>query len=257
MKTYRVFHEDAAKAPGGRCVLDADEAAHLAQVRRVADDDAIIVIDGRGGAWSARLASMHKREVVLELVEPLSKQEPDQGSTPSRRVAAVPALTKGGALDDVLRATIEIGIDAWLPVVSERSVARPDAARAEHQRTRWRRIAIEALKQCEGLWLPRIDEARSLDERLAGVVAEGRAPIVLAERADVPPLVDVVASLNEAESAVALFVGPEGGWSREEVDAMMAGGARAASMGSRILRAETAMLASVATVLAHSRRDGA
>lgn len=252
MKTYRVFHEAAATAPGGRCLLEADEASHLAQVRRVADDDRIIVIDGRGGAWRAVLVHSSKREVVLELVEPLA----EQGGGAPRRVAAVPALTKGGALDDVLRAAIELGIDAWLPVVSERSVARPDANRAEHQRARWRRIAIEALKQCEGLWLPRLDEPRALDARVAELAAAGWTSIVLAERHAAPSLLDVMDGLDR-DRPVALFVGPEGGWSPEEFAALGEAGAVAASMGSRILRAETAMLAALATALAHSPPRGA
>lgn len=245
MKTYRVYHAEAAASPGP-WRLEPDEAAHLAQVRRASDDDRIIVIDGAGRSWRAVIESAHKRAVVLAPVEELTHE-----ATPGGRfVAAVPAMTKGGALDDVLRAAVELGIAAWLPVVSQRSVARPDADRAEHQRARWLRIAVEALKQCEGLWLPRLDEARSLDERVAQLLAQGCRPIVLAERHAAPPLVEVVGALSPA-AGVALFVGPEGGWTDAEREALIGAGAVAASMGSRILRAETAMLAGLATVLAH------
>jgi 16S rRNA (uracil1498-N3)-methyltransferase len=248
VRRYRCHHPDPWEV-GSRIALDEDESAHLARVRRVEAGDEVFVVDGRGREALARVAALTKRTVTLE-VESLSRQVPP----PAHRLGLVISLTKSTDFDDVMRRAVELGATDILPMVSGRCVVREgDKGKSAQRAARWRRLLVEAVKQCESLWLPVLHEVKPIDAVVATVQAAHTVNLVLAERAgEESPLLEELMSGEARARDVFLHVGPEGGWDESD-RALHAGiGAIAVSLGPVILRAETAALAALA-IASHAR----
>jgi 16S rRNA (uracil1498-N3)-methyltransferase len=215
-----------------------EDAHHLARVLRLRVGEPVTVADGSGGWRAYRVAALDGHGVRLEATGDVDG-EPDL----SPRLAVAFALTKGEKPDLAVQKLTELGIDRIVPILAERSVARPDATRAGAAGERWRRIAREAARQCRRATLPTVDDLRPLAD-LAGhpalVVAErgGRS----ADALDPPPGGELL-----------VVVGPEGGLADGEVKALEPW-ARL-GLGPHILRAETAAI-TAAALLATRRADG-
>ncbi len=239
MRVYRCFHDISTFQGLNGFELEKEEARHLARVRRAAPGDECVVINGKGEEVSAVLLEDGGLRVSGEV-----RHEP----LPSRTLAVAPVMTRTDAFEDTLERCIELGVTAIHPLLSESSVVRLDAKKRAARVGRWRRLAIERLKQCERLHLPRIEEPLELSEFLSTGFSSGYHLVALVERdPDTPPLRNV---LRGEETGVCLLTGPEGGWSSSELGLLREKACDAASLGDYILRSETALLAGVATVLA-------
>lgn len=241
MRSYRCFHDAPVRA-GERLTLAPEEATHLAKVRRLRDGEEAFVLDGRG--TEARALAVDARRGVLEVGDIVRREE-----SPGPALELGLALTRTGAFEDVLARAVELGITAFRPIETEHAVVRLDERKAAARHERWRRLAIERLKQCERLWLPEFHEPLPLAPLLEALSAAAVVPVGLVERAgpDVPPLGGLARSLGAAPAC--LLVGPEGGWTAAEAALLAAPPCRPATLGSAILRAETAALAAVAVAV--------
>jgi len=251
MRRYRFFlpPELAARAVGGRVVpLPEEEAMHATRVLRLRVGDAIRVFDGAGGEWEAKLApwevGVGKKGTPfgIELGDAL----PASNESPLNLVLA-PALLKQEAFDLVLEKAVELGAHAFEPLLTERCVVKWEPYKAEAKLARWERLALEALKQCERRRVPAVREPRPF----AGWLADARGVLVLCrERSDaatsLPAVLRRQVSSISASSPLYLLVGPEGGWSEADIDLARRHGCLEASLGERILRAETAAIAALA-----------
>ncbi len=236
------FYLDAPGAVGQVAALPKDEAKHAAKVLRLREGDAVCALDGAGGRFSAEVVRAQGEHVELRLTAELPPNEPPV------RLTVYPGLPKSDKLEFMVQKLTELGAAACVPVVMARSVARPDARDGEKRRERLERIAREAAKQCRRARPAEVDAPldwpRAL-ERMAGhelliVPWEGAGSLRMGElRAECPGAKDI-----------AIAVGPEGGISEEEVAALRAHGARVVTLGPRILRAETAVVASAALAMA-------
>jgi 16S rRNA (uracil1498-N3)-methyltransferase len=204
-------------------MLDEATVHHLRRVLRLRDGEPITVTDG-AGAWRTGAFVRDRLEPDGEItVEP--KPEP--------RLTLATALPKGERAEWLVQKSTEIGIDGIVLIDAERSVVRWDGDRAARNLDRLRRIAAEAAMQSRRVWLPEIDGVRPVGEVLDGMAAAepgGRAP---------------------RPSDVAIAVGPEGGWSDDELS--LAGDR--VSLGPHVLRVETAAV--VATTLMVVNRGAA
>lgn len=220
---------------GDEAVLRGDQARHLAVVLRARPGMAVSLADGVGTRFRARVVAADPDAVRLELLDR------EAMSPPRPSLTVVHALPKGRKLDEVVEKLSEIGVDRLVPVHSARSQVRLDAAKAVKAQARWEAVALAAAKQSR--------RVRPL--RIAAVsdwaAAFGAAPgVVLYEEADVPlraRLAEIGA--GDADELV-LAIGPEGGLTPEEVAAC---GLPAATLGSTILRTETAALAAATSTL--------
>lgn len=232
----RVFVPDAA-GEGHLVVVPSDEAQHLVRVLRLSPGSAVRVFDGRGHEWQAVLHEATRRVVVAQIGAPFTP-------APETRIAytlAIAAL-KGDGTDHVVRDAVMLGVTAIRPFVSTRAETTLAALARGHRRERWQRIAVASAKQCGRAVVPAVHEAVDLAALLA--TDDGGVRLLLVE-----PGVETAVTTPEAvppPDAACLAVGPEGGWTTEEVAAAVAAGWRALRIGRRVLRAETAPLVALA-----------
>jgi 16S rRNA (uracil1498-N3)-methyltransferase len=155
------------------------------------------------------------------------------------------ALAKGERMDLVVQKSTELGARAVAPFTCERSVVRLEPSRAAQRVERWRRIAAAAAAQCGRSDLPAIWPISSLEQVLERASQDGMRALMLWEQERATRLSEAV---SEQPGPLMLVVGPEGGFSEEEVARARALGARTVSLGRRVLRTETAALAALAVV---------
>ncbi len=211
----------------------------LRNVLRLGPGDSIVLLDGSGLEYTVRLDSLrrHEGEGTVLGRSPCPNE-------PNLRIVLYQALLKGDSLELVLQKCTELGIYAFAPLISERCVARrPSANRLQ----RWSSIVLEAAQQSRRAVLPPIQEAVSFTE---GCSMAPHPAFILWEGETATSLKRALsaAAIREA-GEVGLFVGPEGGFTLEEIERATASGIVPVTMGNRILRAETAGLIAATAVL--------
>lgn len=222
------FHQQRAEVEG-------DEAHHLTRVLRV-ERGQLYEVSNNEEAWLAEVVEAHKARVVFALKE---RVEAKPVLPPLRLYVA---LFKFDHLEWIVEKGTEMGAESIHFVVSERSEKGLERA-AEKRIERWRKIALEASQQSRRDRLPVLYEAVRLREA-AGAVAGAR---LLLDEEGGAPLLGAMQAGGAAEG-VSLLVGPEGGWTEQERDWLVAKGWQRVTLGATILRAETAAIAAVAVV---------
>jgi 16S rRNA (uracil1498-N3)-methyltransferase len=227
--TVRRIHLPPERIEPGRGRLGPEARHYLADVLRLRAGERIEVFDGRGGRYEGRL------EEGLESVA-LGPRELARGG--SAQITLLVALAKGEKLELVVQKATELGAARIVPFAAERSVVRLEGAKGEERARRWRRIAEEAARQCGRADVPEVAAPQALADALASL-APGTATFVF-HPGGAPLEAGPVAA-----AGLAAVVGPEGGLTEDELAICRRAGARAASLGPRVLRAETAALVAV------------
>ncbi|MCC6345952.1 MAG: 16S rRNA (uracil(1498)-N(3))-methyltransferase [Nitrospirales bacterium] len=244
--TIFVPPEDIAKKRG--IALSAEKSRYLSSVLRTKPGDAVTIIDGRGKAYAAVVSCLSKGVVALDITG-----ETPLDTEPSVPLALFQGILKGEKMDLVIQKTTELGIREIIPVISERCLVK-ETRKVE----RWRRIAEEAAEQCGRAVVPLIREPVELsgageERNTRGLIFWEQGGMPLHEALAEAGRHDAEAGRAEAGPAspalLSLFIGPEGGFSREEVEREETRGLVRTTLGKRILRAETAAIVSVALVL--------
>jgi 16S rRNA (uracil1498-N3)-methyltransferase len=207
-------------------------------VLRLRVGDEVSVFDGRGSGCRATIESITRGAAVV-----LLGGSEDGAAEPSTRVTLYQAIPHGERMDWIVEKSTELGVAAIVPVVTERGVVRP--GQKDWQRlSRWRRIALSAAKQSGRLVVPPIAEPLDLATALEAPAPHAR---VIFQIGGAEPL----AILRKgAGSGIHLLVGPEGGFTEQEIQAARTAGWAAAGMGRRVLRTDTAAAVAVALALA-------
>jgi len=220
---------------GDRVRFDAAEAHHLARVLRLRAGAVVEAADGAGRVYTFRLEAVGAREARGVVVgEAAVKRESPCAITLAQ------AVLKGERMTWLVQKATELGVARIVPLQTARTVAR---AAGHEGRRRWERVAREAVKQCGRAVVPAIDAPRLFGEALAEAVGHD-AVWLLWEGGGTP--VAILAREAGRPRRLWLFVGPEGGFSDDEVARAKAAGAALAGLGPRILRAESAGLAALA-----------
>ncbi|MGD1009931.1 MAG: RsmE family RNA methyltransferase [Candidatus Aminicenantales bacterium] len=235
--------------PGvSRVTLVGAEHRHLAKAARIKEGDQVRLFDGGGRRVLGRVQSVKRDRTVVEILERADAEA-------SRvKLALAQGLLQAKKMEFILQKASEIGISDFIPLETARSL-KASVEREARKAERWARIAREATKQSKGWAAPAVHPAERLEDILARP-GDGLR-LFLSENGG-KPLKDF---LLEAEKkggppapAVTVFVGPEGGWTEGEERAFREAGCEAASLGRRILKAETAAIAGVA-MIAHFWND--
>ena len=222
-------------------VLPQDAARHL-KVLRPKPGEEIELFDGRGHtrryAWSP---------AGIRAAGALSSFRP-----PSFRLVLFACVTKGSRWDWTIEKAVELGVSRIVPVISDRCIVRLAPAEREAKAERWRRIAEDAARQSDAVWLPEVLAAVDFPRALELVKETGRVFVGALTDPPPPPLLEAVRQAAPAAGAsLGLFVGPEGDFTPEELASLLAV-ATPASFGPTILRAETAAIFGL-SVLAATR----
>jgi 16S rRNA (uracil1498-N3)-methyltransferase len=224
----RVVVGDLPLGSGLEFDLPQESAHYLRRVLRLGNGAKFIAMTGQGASWIAQLTE--DGAVVLEPV--LTQTEL------STAVTLAIALPKGSGFDEVVRQVTELGVSCIVPILSERTVLKP----SENRLDRWRKIAQEAAEQSERQVVPTVMEPIKWMQFLK--LERSGIKLLCWERGG-----EAFDSLGSGE-AVTIAVGPEGGWTPQEVAAAEAAGYALLSLGPRILRAVTASVAVMAIVAA-------
>ena len=234
MQKHR-FHSPKSQISDSQIMLDADEAHHLSRVLRLDAGDRVFVFDGEGREWECEIASAGKHEVELTVVRQLT----DEVESPLRLTLAQ-ALVKGDKFDWIVQKATELGATRIVPLVTDHCDVKRAEERAEQKLERWRRISLEALKQCGRRRLVEIAEPVSF----ADFCDLAEAPSLIFSERGGQSLREIAARLNQP-TQLTLCVASEGGWSDAELSIAEANNFLAVHLGLRILRTETAAVAAV------------
>ncbi|MFN0130348.1 MAG: RsmE family RNA methyltransferase [Verrucomicrobiales bacterium] len=223
-------------------ILEGAEGHHAVSVMRVAVGDAVDVFDGEGRAGVGRVAALEKKWVRVRIeAERFSPR-------PSGRLALAVAIPKKSTIEWIIEKAVELGVSDVVPLLTRRTVVRLDTADRPDRQRKWERAAMEAAKQCRQDWLPKIHEPQPLENAILSLPpSEFTLPLVACLQPDARPLADVVRQAGAlpptgAETGGAVWIGPEGDFTDEEVALLRESGLVPVSLGRLVLRVETAAL---------------
>lgn len=236
MQRHR-FYAPPSQISDFEILLDGDESHHLARVLRLREGATVFAFDGEGREWECTVAKIGKRESGLSVVRQLT----DEVESPLHLTLAQ-ALVKGDKFDWIVQKATELGATRIVPLLTDHSDVRKMEERAEQRLQRWRRISLEALKQCGRRRLVEFAEPIGFAEFCASASASHN--LIFSERGGLR-LGDVAAKLS-AVHQLSIAVASEGGWSDAELNASEANHFLAVHLGGRILRTETAAITAVA-----------
>ncbi|MBK1716157.1 16S rRNA (uracil(1498)-N(3))-methyltransferase [Thiocystis violacea] len=237
MRVPRI-HVDALLREGAEFELPAAQARHVGQVLRLAPNAPLVLFNGDGHAYQARLIAS-TRETTRVLVETRGEAE----SAPPLEIHLALGVSKGERMDFALQKAVELGVTRLTPLFTKRGQVKLDGARLEKRLEHWRGVIIAACEQSGRQRIPRLEAAPRLDDwlgmpRAGGLLLDPQAEQALTSR-----------PAPEA-GGVTLLIGPEGGLDSGEREAALRQGFVGVRLGPRILRTETAPLAAIAVIQA-------
>jgi 16S rRNA (uracil1498-N3)-methyltransferase len=220
----------------GKIVLTTQQQHYLGNVLRLRQGDRFIAMDGMGQWWLAKLGGTQ-----AEILEPIRAQ-----TELAISITLMVALPKGNGFDEVVRHCTELGVVAIMPVVSDRTLPKPNVQKLE----RWRRIAQEAAEQSERQIVPTILTPVPFRTGLSG--GKQSHQYICVARGSYPHLLSCLpTTIPDADSgSIIIATGPEGGWTASEVEEAITAGFQPVSLGRRILRAVTAPVVALSVIAA-------
>ena len=248
--TRRRFYAPPDEIRDSTIALSGEETHHLTHVLRMAPGDPAFVFDGCGREYGCHFKGVKDDRAQLEVGEMLS----DVVESPVE-ITLAQALAKGEKFDFIVQKVTELGVSRIVPLVTRYADARLDDQQTARRIQRWRRISLEAVKQCGRRTLVEITAPRTVRE-FVGAGGPGspdqQTLLLFSERGGVA-ITDAIADWSNPHAVVAL-VGPEGGWSDDELVLLNEAGSKAVTLGPRVLRTETAALVAI-TLIQHAIGD--
>lgn len=229
----------------GLVKLGADESRHLRSVLRISVGEEMCLLDGYGHRRLAAVAEVGKSGVVCE-----RRGEVQTLPRPAVDITLLQCVAKPARMDWLIEKAVEVGVSTIIPIVSSRSVVRIAAG---EKQDRWQRIAEAALRQCGGGWLPEIESPVKWDAALDRMRAFSGRIFIGALSGRTRPLGDVLVEMRTAgfRGKVGWLIGPEGDFSPDELESALAVSCTVpVSLGSQVLRVETAALFGVSATMA-------
>ena len=216
--------------------LDGDQARYLSRALRARVGDRLNLFDGNGAEWTAAILQISKNTVTLRIDD-----SHEAGTESPLRVHLVQGISRGERMDFVVQKATELGVKRITPVLTEYSMVKLDGSRAEKRRDHWQRIATSACEQSGRVRLPLIDTPIPLKNWLGDKPQRIDTELILK-----PGAAATLPSLRPPETKICVLVGPEGGFSDSEYEDAEISGFKAVSLGPRVLRTETAAIATLA-----------
>jgi 16S rRNA (uracil1498-N3)-methyltransferase len=241
----RRFFVDPENIVGPHAVLTGTEARHISSVLRLSTGTVITLFDGSGSYYEALLTKIGPNRVETKIVSIVPYIDIGEDLRPALHLGI--GLLKGKKMDFIIQKITELGIKSLRPFRSQYCAAQDPAA---GRFSRWQKIVLEACKQCNRPKPPFLHEVTDFKNLLSiSGENEHELKLIFWEEGGQKSLQEALGSLGEIKSALVL-IGPEGGFSPAEVAYAVGAGYQPATLGSRILRAETAVVAAV-SILQH------
>ncbi len=235
MRSYRIYADSELRA-GAELALSERAANHLVKVLRHRVGDRVTLFDGKGREATAEIVTAHRRHGcsvrVIETAE-VSRESP-------LTIELLPGLSRGDKMDLVIQKAVELGVAVIRPIITRRSEVRPDK-RAASRLARWQEIVIGACEQSGRAHLPEIHAPIAIDEIVTGFLTR----VVL-----VPESTAGLADCRPSDNKISIAIGPEGGFSGEDLALLERNKFMSVRFGPRILRTETAGIAAVSVLQA-------
>lgn len=236
MSALPLFYAPDLSADRSQITLDGAEAVHMVKARRLREGDQVLLTNGAGGMAQAVIAEVTERGKAVRLQVENHTRQP----APKREIRLYVAMPKGDRQTTLIDMATQLGVSAIVPLNTRYSVVKPN----EKAMARWQRQVLEAAKQSRRAWFPVVTPPLDFFQALEQATSESVC-VVLDQRGK--PLSEMAGQLNTT-AVIPIFIGPEGGFSDEELTALRTSNALEISVGAHILRIETAAVAIIAAL---------
>ena len=233
MRSYRVYSSSLLTS-GQVCALDEHASHHLARVLRVKVGTQVSVFNGDGQDYSGQVDAVSKQQVTVNITSVKSIH-----TESTLRTCLALAVSKGDRFDWAIKKATELGVTSIVPILSQRVDVRLSPERWLKKRTHWQQVVISACEQSGRAVIPEVLSPEPLDSWVAGVEADCKYLLD-------PSLESEVTSTTP--KSVAVLIGPEGGFTSEELRLASQFGFYALRLGPRVLRTETAPLVALSVI---------
>ncbi|MCP1659901.1 16S rRNA (uracil(1498)-N(3))-methyltransferase [Neisseria perflava] len=230
------FYLNTPLNAGQRIELPDNVVRHL-NVLRVRAEKEIVLFNGDGKAYPARLTTLEKRRAEAEIL----RADIANNESPLN-ITLIQSVSSGERMDFTLQKSVELGVTAIQPVISERCVVRLNGERADKRVVRWQEIVIAACEQSGRNIVPQVLPLISYQQALQQMPSEKTKLLMNLNRAQ------KLNQITPSSDGLIFMVGPEGGWTAQEEQQAFAAGFQAVTLGKRVLRTETAALAAIAAM---------
>lgn len=224
--------------PENKITLEGEQARHIAKSLRMKKGDMLTLTCCDGFDRGCIIDSIDGNTVTLEVCYTQASD-----SEPSVKVRLYQSVPKGDKLEDIVQKCTELGISEVTPVLTCRSISRPDEKAASKKQARYQKIALEAAQQSGRGIIPQINKMTSLENAVKSDDSELK---ILFYEGGGEPLNKLI---DKNIKSASIYIGPEGGFDKKEVELLENAGARVATLGKRILRTQTAPVAALTAIM--------
>lgn len=236
------FFVDISDISAGRVIISDSRVHQIRDVLRMKTGNQIIVLDNKGFEYQTRLLSISTKEIVGEII---SKNRCE--SEPRIQITLYQSLLAREKFEFVLQKCTEIGVTQFIPVITERSIVRKAEKITKQKLARFESIIEEAAEQSSRGKIPLLRNPTDLSEAL--LAADDYDICLVGSTKNCDSLKKILRGHNSQAERIALFIGPEGGFSDRELELLGSREIKSFSLGKRILRTETAAVAATAIIL--------
>ena len=233
------FYLPPENCRGNSLRLDGREAHHALHVLRLKRGERVTVLDGVGNEFLCGVENASKNLLSLAVIE--KKFFPP----PACAITLLVAIPKGKIIESIIQKAVELGAHRIVPLLTERVVTQLDGESAENKREKWQNVAIEAIKQCGAVWLPKVGPPQTISDFLArGEIIELSLVGSLQTERRHPRewILEFQKQHARPPQTAAVWIGPEGDFTLDELKMILAAGAKPVTLGSLTLRVETAAI---------------
>ncbi len=223
-------------------ITDAEDRKHMIRVLRLGIGDTVCISDSVQFEYTAEIISIDKNCVEARI---LDKQK--FAREPELKITLFQGIPKQGKMETIIQKAVELGVYSVVPVFTDRTVVI-DQGNFDKKVERWQKIADEAVKQCKRGIIPQIQNKMTFQYMINELV---KYELILFpyENEEEETIKDCLRSIGKKPQNTAVIIGPEGGFSDKEAEALVSVGAQSVSLGKTILRTETAGLAAIAMTM--------
>jgi 16S rRNA (uracil1498-N3)-methyltransferase len=220
--------------PEAALKLDDKASHHLARVLRAKIGDSLLLFNGKGGEYTAEITHIDKKSVEVRVMAFLQREV----ESPIH-IHLAQGIARGEKMDFIVQKAVELGVTSITPLVTERCNVRLDSEREEKRLQHWHAVVVSACEQSGRNRLPNLEKTAFLKDWLAS--AKGDYRFILSPHVEKK----LPATVIKEQATIVLLIGPEGGFSDEEVKLAVENGFMPLNLGKRILRTETASIAAI------------